>query len=111
MLVNPCAIAFIHADWSITSVYAKREVENFVFDWQWNNREPDLTFYLIDHTESTPSWLIEWGNSNDNLSCVHNGYGETIWLKDGEVLLRVEGQQNVHIDLRRKTAELFEMED
>ena len=107
LLDDPCAIVFIRADWSISSAFAKREIDDFVFDWQWNNRGPDLTFYLIDHTDSTPSWLIEWGKSNGKLSCIHNGYGETVWLKGGEVLLRLEGQRHSHIDLRQKAVELY----
>ena len=111
LLDDPCAIVFIRADWSISSAFAKREIDDFVFDWQWNNRGPDLTFYLIDHTDSTPSWLIEWGESNGKLSCIHNGYGETVWLKGGEVLLRLEGQRHSHIDLRQKAVELYGIGD
>ena len=37
LLDDPCAIVFIRADWSISSAFAKREIDDFVFDWQWSN--------------------------------------------------------------------------
>ena len=107
MLEKPNAFVFVHADWSMSSVAARREVEDFVVDWRTRNREPEMPFYFVDHTESTPKWLIEWGKSDNKLTCIHNGYGESIWLRNGEVLLRLHDYQNLQNDLREKTSELF----
>ncbi|WP_148618624.1 hypothetical protein [Mariniblastus fucicola] len=63
---------------------------------------------MVDHTEHTPRWLIEWAQSDPELRLVYNGYGEAIWLQEGEVLKRLSGSgMMMQADLAETTKETF----
>ena len=102
-LASQTAFVFVHHGGSTNSIAAKHRVEDFVVGWRWKNREPDISFFLIDHTETLPPWLIEWGRSDDKLTLIQSGYGQSILLQRGEVLHRLEGYQNTVGNLREKT--------
>ena len=83
-------------------------MSEFISDWRWNHREPEIKVFLIDHSNKTPAWLIEWTKSNPDLSLAYNGYGEAIWLREGEVHRRLSGGFNISPEeLEKATKELF----
>ncbi len=108
MLSNQNAIVFVHANWSSASVIAKREFEEFQIDWKLHNSDARNRFYLIDHSKLTPDWLFEWGKSDGMLGLIHNGYGESIWIKDGKAKLRITGHQIKSDELPGMTEKAFE---
>lgn len=100
-------VLFIHADWSIESAMARKEIEDFVFDWRLHGRKPKLLFHLIDHTDSTPQWLRDWAQSDSELGFIYSGYGESIWLDNGDLIQRLTGSMNKEKGIRNAADKLI----
>lgn len=108
MISRKDAFVFVHVDWSFDSVAARRTVEEFVADWRWNNRGQEVDFFLIDNTRQDQDWFMKWEQSDGKLNCIHNGYGEAIWLQKGTVLDRMSGFGHVDAEvLTNRTKKLL----
>ena len=109
MLDQPRAIVFINADWSMDSAVAKRSVVEFARDWRWFRREPNVSFYVIDITDSNPDLDFDkWTETDSRLWHVRGGCGSVIWLRNGSVEHVFEpNMRTTQFTLRQKTVSSF----
>lgn len=108
MLTERNVFVFVKAGWSIGSLIAQREVDEFASDWSWLNRKPNVKFYSLDITESEgQKRSVHWADSDEKLEFIYSGYGSAIWLRDGTVLQVKHGTECTRIGLTAHTEELF----
>lgn len=86
------AVILINLDWSIQCVMARVPFAQFMLDYRSSRPHGKLLFHYIDCTNITQDYspltdLPGWQELDDKSpGTLISGYGEMVWLKNGQVL-------------------------
>ncbi|MDB2687097.1 hypothetical protein N9Y42_07775 [Mariniblastus sp.] len=105
------SIVFADVDWSSYAKMARKIVDEFAFNWQESENQPDISFFIIALTNAqsdAPDYVQRWLDSDPRLAELEvRGSGDVVWLKDGNVLQLMPAYDATPTKLTSETLSLF----